>query len=168
MLKERKNEMPTTVTLKVKDDQGNVIKRQHEIEDIDLLQFEKMMEVIKETIKVLRSDESLTDLVGDFLGGKKEQAVEGEDEELEFVMQILNSFDTLAIKAPKQAFKLLSVLSGIELPLLQQQKFFDVLDIYDAILEENDIERLVTRIKKSLSVTLAKAKFLGIARKATR
>jgi hypothetical protein len=162
--------MATVITLKIKDDQGNVTKKQHEIEDINLLQFEKMMEVIKEIIHELRSDGSLTDLVGQIFEGESSPGEDETDElarDAEFIMKIVNSFETLAIRMPKQAFKLLSVLTGIELGLLQQQKIIDVFDIYDAVVEENDIERLVNRVKKSLSVTMAKTKFLNLARKAT-
>jgi hypothetical protein len=162
--------MSTVITLKVKDEQGNVTKRQHEIEDINLLQFEKMMEAIKEIIHELRSDGSLTDLVSQTFEGEVKPDEAEEDElakDADFIMKIVNSFETLAIRMPKQAFKLLSVLSGVELSLLLQQKFIDVLDIYDAVVEENDIERLVNRVKKSLSVTMAKTKFLNLTRKAT-
>lgn len=163
--------MATTVTLKIKDEQGNVTKKQHVIEDIDLLQFEKMMEVIKDIIQEAKNDESLNDLVISVFGGKDPGELESEElaekEDLEFIMKAVNSFDVLAVRMPKQALKLVSVLSGIDLDTIRQQKVIDLFDIYDAVLEENDIERLVNRVKKSLSVTVAKTKFLQLARKAT-
>jgi hypothetical protein len=165
--------MSTVVTLKVKDEQGNVIKRQHEIEDINLLQFEKMMEVVKEIIHELKNDNSLTDLVVEVFNGETTPAeIEESAEELakdaDFILKIANSFETIAVRMPHLAFRLLSVLSGIDLVLLQQQKLNDVFDIFDAVVEENDIERLVNRVKKSLGKTLAKTKLLGLVRKATQ
>jgi hypothetical protein len=163
--------MATTITLKVKDEQGNVIKNQHVIEDINLIQFEQMMGTIKEIIKEMKNDESLSDLLSNILDGTSKD--EENPEELvkqldnDFVLKLANSFETLAVRMPQQAFKLLSVLSGVELDILRQQKFIDVLDIYDAILEENDLERLISRVKKSLALTGAKLKFQSLIKRAT-
>jgi hypothetical protein len=163
--------MATTITLKVKDEQGNVIKNQHVIEDINLIQFEQMMGTIKEIIKEMKNDESLSDLLSNILDGTSKD--EENPEELvkqldnDFVLKLANSFETLAVRMPQQAFKLLSVLSGVELDILRQQKFIDVLDIYDAILEEKDLERLISRVKKSLALTGAKLKFQSLIKRAT-
>lgn len=164
--------MPTNVTLKKKDEAGNITKHQHEIEDIDLLQFQEMMAIIKEVIQDLKDDESLREFLNEIFEDEL-QTGEVEPEEIiknkdaEFILKAVNAFETLAIKMPEQAFKLLSVLSGIEFSVLQKQKLIDVLDIYDAVVEENDIERLIKRVKKSLGTTAAKAKFLSLARRAS-
>lgn len=165
--------MSTTITLKIKDEQGNITKQNHQIEDVDLNQFQQLMETVNEIMKQLKGDNSLKDLVGEIFEGKDdvdEQAVEEmiKDKDAEFILKAVNSFETLLIRLPEQAYKLLSILSGIELHLLKKQKLIDVLDIYDAILEENDIERLVNRIKKSLVLTGAKIKFKALVQKATQ
>lgn len=164
--------MATTVTLKIKDENGNVTKQNHEIEDIDLSQFQQMMETINEIIGQLRKDDSLKSFVGELFGGEYDPEKDAEDMvkemDTQFILKAVNSFETLLIRLPEQAYKLLSILSGIELSVLKKQKLIDVLDIYDAILEENDIERLINRIKKSLALTGAKLKFKALVQKATQ
>lgn len=164
--------MATIVTLKIKDDQGNITKQQHEIEDINLIQFEQMLKVIKEIFQELQKDTSLVSLLDDMFGGKGNTGESNQEDvetnmDMQFVQKAIGSFDTLAVKMPAQAFKLLSVLSGVDIEILRQQKVSDVFDIFDAVIEENDIERLINRAKKSLVATVAKAKFLQLARKAT-
>lgn len=155
--------MATQVTLKVKDNEGNIQKKQHEIEDIDLLQFEQMMKVINDIFQQLQNDESLKQLFTDLFK-------EGEAQELDqrFIQSLVNSFEVLAVKMPEEAFRLLSILSGVELSILRQQKLLDVMDIYDAVIDENDIERLWKRAKKSLAATKVKMNFMKITRQATR
>jgi predicted component of type VI protein secretion system len=165
--------MPTTITLKIKDEQGNVTNQQHSIEDIDLGQFQEIMSILKNIITELKDEDSLKEFISEVFGNDfnpdeadPEQLVK--DLDMQFVMKAVNSFESLAVKMPEQAYKLLSVLSGIELATIKKQKLLDALDIYDAIIEENDIERLVKRIKKSLGVTVAKVKFLNLVKKATQ
>jgi hypothetical protein len=164
--------MATTITLKVKDEDGNIKNQQHSIEDIDLIQFEGMMHVIKEIMNKLNNDSSLKELFSSIFS--EEFDTENVDEKTLMKMdknvlaKAVNSFETIAIHMPQQAFKLLSVLSDIDLDLLRKQKFKDVLDIYDAVLEENDIEVLIARLKKSLALTAAKFKFKNLVQKATQ
>jgi predicted component of type VI protein secretion system len=165
--------MPTTITLKIKDEQGNVTNQQHSIEDIDLGQFQELMSILKNIITELKNEDSLKEFISDVFGNDfnpdeadPEQLVK--DMDMQFVTKAVNSFESLAVKMPEQAYKLLSILSGIELATIKKQKLLDALDIYDAIIEENDIERLVKRIKKSLGVTVAKVKFLNLVKKATQ
>ena len=152
------------VTLKVKDNEGNIKKEQHEIEGIDLFQFEQMMKVIKDVFVELQKDESLSQLFKDLFDGQ------GEDEDMDavFIQNIVNSFETLALKLPNQAFRLLSILSGIEFDTLRKQKMLDAFDIFDAVVEENDLERLWKRAKKSLATTKVKLAFAKKVKKATQ
>lgn len=163
--------MGTTITLKIRDDQGNITKKQHEIEDINLIQFEQMMTVLKDIFRDMQQDSSLVDFLNDIFGGKVKPGDSPEEFEnamdQEFVRKAVGSFETIAVKMPSQAFRLLSVLSGIDIEILRQQKLADVFDIFDAVVEENDLERLINRAKKSLAGTVAKVKFLQIARKVT-
>lgn len=160
--------MATQVTLKVKDEEGNIQKQQHEIEDIDLLQFEQTMKVVKDIFVQLQEDESLKQLFTD-LFDEASTNEEGETEldlqDQQFINNLINSFETLAVHIPAEAIRLLSVLSGIEINTLQRQKMLDVMDIYDAVIDENDLERLWKRAKKSLAATKAKTSFMKITRK---
>ncbi|MFD2924167.1 hypothetical protein [Halobacillus naozhouensis] len=166
--------MSTTVTLKVKGEAGDIQKQQNEIEAINLLQFEQTMKVIKDVFVQVQEDEGLKQLFANIF--KEEQKPEGEekdeesqedDEDAQFIMNLIDSFDTIAVHLPAKAVHLLSVLSDIEINTLQKQKMLDVMDIYDAVIEENDLERLWKRAKKSLATTKAKMAFVNLRKKAT-
>ena len=162
--------MTTQITLKIKDQEGNTTKQQHEIEEIDLMQFQETMKIIKDVFKEVQEDESLKGLFADWFAGTNEEGAEEMAQRLDetFIQNAINSFETLAIHMPEKAFKLLSVLSGVPFETLRTQKVNDVFDIYDAVVEENDLQRLFNRAKKSLAATKAKMTFLKIVKKATK
>jgi hypothetical protein len=170
--------MGQTITLKVKETQGEetVVKKiNHEIEEIDLWQFTKTLKCLKDILSTLQEDESVKEFFDSAFG--ENPSLEGIDkenaEELikkmdeEFLMKAVGSFEALAVRLPEKAFELLSILSGIKLEVLQKQKLVDVLDIFDAVVEVNDIEKTVTRLKKSLGSTMNKLKFLRKVKEAT-
>ncbi len=153
------------VTLKVKKD-NTVETIQHEIESINLLQFQKSLKIIKEVLDIVQKDESLKNL----LVGAIESASNDDEEELDtrFLASAVEAFEVLLINIPEKAFELLAAMSGIGYDTLMSQKAEDVFDIYDAILEVNDIEKLFKRAKKSLAVTKAMTSFLKKSKKATK
>ena len=51
--------------------------------------------------------------------------------------------------------------------VLNEQDIERALDVYDAIIAENDLELLIERLKKSLGATLTAIKFLNKRREAT-
>jgi hypothetical protein len=157
--------MSTTVNLVQKN--GDEIKKiQHEIEDINLLQFQNAMKVIKDIVVEVQKSPELAALVQDLFAGEG-----GETDELkmdkQFLSNLIGSFDLFLVHLPDQAFKLLSTLSNIELNTLKEQKVLAVFDIYDAVLEENDIEALVERGKKSLAKSKAALAFRVVTARAT-
>lgn len=161
--------MATQITLKIKDEEGNIQKRQHEIEDINLLQFKQMMKVLKDIFVQLQEDESLKQLFMDLFNQEVDKAGEGEldTNEQQFINNLINSFETLAVHMPEKAIQLLSILSEIDENTLKEQKIFDVFDVFDAVIEENDIERLWKRAKKSFAKSKVKMSFLNFARQET-
>lgn len=149
--------MSTTVTLVQKN--GEDIKRiAHEIEDINLLQFQNAMKVIKDIVVEVQNSPELAALVQDLFASD-----EGENDQMkldkQFISNLIGSFELFLVHLPDQAFKLLSALSNIKLEQLKEQKVMAVFDIYDAVLEENDIEALVERGKKSLAKSKAALAF---------
>lgn len=143
----------TTVNLNVKTDDG-VEQIKHKIEAIGLIQLEKSMRVVKEIFDVLKNDEQLLDVVNDLF----EEAENMTDEQL--VQGLVGSFETLTVRLPEKAVELLSILSDIDIDTLRAQKVMDVFDIFEAVIEENDVEKLIKRAKKSLSVAKTAFKFL--------
>lgn len=150
------------VNLKIKNE-NTVETIQHEVEPINLFQFQKALKVIKEVFEIAQQDESLKGLLGDLFNAEEN----GDDLDARFLAQAMEAFEVLLINIPNKAFELLAAMSGIGYDDLMTQRMEDVFDVYDAILEVNDIEKLVKRAKKSLAVTKSKVSFLNLARKAT-
>lgn len=148
------------ITLKNKKD-NTVESVQHEVESVNLLQVQKSLVVVKDIFEVVQKDESLKQAFGELFKDTDTDSDETEKDNA-FIGQLLGAFDTLLLNIPDKAFELLGVLSGINKEVLLQQKAEDVFDIYDAILEVNDIEKLISRAKKSLAVTKSTINFKNL------
>lgn len=160
--------MTTQVTLKIKEEDGQVKKIQHEIEEINLFQFEDVMKSVKEIFTEVQQDEALKAMFSELFDNASAEGEEIEKSiDAKFIQNAIGSFETLAVHMPGKAFALLSALSGIDLKLLKSQKAGDVFDIFDAVVEENDLERLFNRAKKSLAATKVKMAFMKKVKKAT-
>lgn len=159
--------MSTTVTLKVRDHEGNIINKQHEIEAINGFQFEAVMKVINSIMKDMQQDESLKGLFSSLFGDQDVREMDLAKLNSDLLMNAVNSFESLFIHMPGKAYELLAVLSNIEVDILKSQKFEDIPNFYDAVLEQNDIERLINRVKKSLALTQTKMKFMSLLKRAT-
>lgn len=66
-----------------------------------------------------------------------------------FVQNLLGSFEILLENAPERLINLLSIASGIRVEILSEQDPYTFLDVFDAVVEANDIPKLVERLKKS-------------------
>ncbi|MED4234403.1 hypothetical protein [Priestia megaterium] len=158
--------MSTVITLKIKDQEGNVKKENHEVEEIDVLQFKQLMKTVKEIMAKVNENEDLKVLFGSLTNGQGLDDDEvGAVADQDVITKAIASFDMLAVELPDQAFKLLSILSGVDLDVMEKQKLKDVMDIYDAVLEENDMDDLINRAKKSLALTQTKFKFKNFMEK---
>lgn len=149
------------VTLKIKKD-NTVESVQHEVEPINLFQFQKALKIIKEVFDIIQKDESLKTLLAEAI-----ESAESDEQELDsrFVQYLIEAFEVLLINIPEKAFELLAALSGIGYDTLMSQQPEDAFDVYDAILEVNDIEKIINRAKKSLAATKSKTKFLSFLKK---
>ena len=158
--------MTTVITLKIKDKEGNVQKQNHEVEEIDVLQFKQLMKTVKEIMASVNENDDLKVLFGSLTNSQGLDDDEaGAVADQDVITKAIASFDMLAVELPDQAFKLLSILSGVELDVMERQKLKDVMDIYDAVLEENDMDDLINRAKKSLALTQTKFKFKNFMEK---
>lgn len=153
--------MSTTVTL-VQKNEDEIKKIHHEIEDIDLVQFQNTMQIVQDIVVEVQKKTELKALVQNLFAGDEDSQTQLD---AQFIQNLVGSFDLFLTHLPEQAFKLLSTLSNIKLDLLKKQKVMAVFDIYDAVLEENDIEALVERGKKSLAKSKAKLAFrIGVGK----
>jgi hypothetical protein len=155
--------MATIIQLKIKDESGNIKTQNHEIEEIRLDQYIGMMKVVNDILKELKGNEGLLDLLNYIGAGDDEDP--GKNLDQAFVVDIINSFDVLAVRMPEKAVELLSVLSGIKAEALNKQTMTTIMDVYDAVISENDIEKLMNRAKKSLALTKSKIKLKAFVSK---
>lgn len=153
------------VNLKIRD--GNTVQtEQYEIEEINIMQMTSGIKVIKDIFDVVRKDEHLKAVLEEiFFESQTEKDEEKSAEEMftkNFVNNAIGAIDVLLMEVPEKVFELMSVLSGIEHETFMQQKPEEVFDIYDAIIEVNEIEKLVNRAKKSLRLTKAQKKIMNL------
>ena len=67
----------------------------------------------------------------------------------EFITDVMGSLEILLEDAPEMLTRVLAVASNVEHNLLNEQDPYTFLDIFDAVVEVNDLEKLVERLKKS-------------------
>ncbi len=146
----------------VVEDETFVIKK------AKFIQLTKLMSTVTDIVKEVKTNEDLKGLLGAF-----NQQVDREDEEevrkveMDIISKAVEAFPTLAIKLPEQALEILSTLSRIDKEVLEEQELESILEVYDAVLEENNIQEIIERAKKSLALTTAKFNFKGLVDKAT-
>lgn len=171
----------TTVTLIVETHEGEdlVIKKvQHEIGKMKLIQFTKTLAHIKDIVKALNEESAVAEMFEEFFnGGEQKFDIENMSEadvetvmkeaDGEFLIKGVNAFMQLVERLPDQAIQLLSTLSGIDKHTLENQEIETVLDIVDAVIQVNDVELLIARIKKSFGLTANKLKFLNFKKEVT-
>lgn len=154
------------VNLKIKED-NTVQTVQHEIEEANILQVTDAVKVIKDIFVSVNESEQLQALLAelfDEVQNNKDKQVE--EVGLMMLQRAVGAMDLLLVEIPEKALKLLSVLSDVEYDTLVRQKPEEVFDIYDAVIKENDIEKLIKRAKKSLALTKAQVKVMNLFPKA--
>jgi hypothetical protein len=100
-------------------------------------------------VQTLFNGDAMPDLTTD---DAKAQALESLKDE-RFMTGLASAFDKLIETLPDRAFNLLSILSGIDAETLEKTYFDELFDVYDAIMEENDIKKIVDRVKQSFFAT---------------
>jgi len=152
------------VNLKIKE--GNTVQtEQHEVEELSIRQVTNSIKTIKGIIDLAREDQHLQASLVEMFDEAQQDNEEKEDAE-DFGKVVMKNaagaMDVLLMEVPDKAFELLSILSGIEYETLMNQKAEDVFDIYDAVIQVNDIGKLVNRAKKSLALTKAQTKVMNL------
>ncbi len=67
----------------------------------------------------------------------------------QFYKDVLGSFELVLENAPDSLQNLISQASNINVDVLGQQNVYTFLDVVDAVIEVNDIPKLIERLKKS-------------------
>lgn len=166
------------ITLKVEKDNA-VESVQYEISKLKMGQVTKSLVVIKDIFEVAKDDESLRTAFTDMFVEQEVEQIESDEEteqqeeqeteqtNADFFFKIAGAYETLLFTLPDKAIELLSVLSGVDKSVVMSQEVEDVFDIYDAVLEVNDIEKLIGRAKKSLAVTQKAMNYRNLVSQAT-
>ena len=148
--------------------------------------FHDVLGIVNELYEIISKDEALSVLfeelfADDSLDPSDEALQNFTEEELaeikadnkkaaerRFYKGLMGAFPLLVVHLPKQATDLLVALSGVDRKKLGQQDLETVLEVYDAVLEANQIDVLLERIKKSFDATKSTVAFLNKRRKATQ
>ncbi|WP_068672277.1 hypothetical protein [Oceanobacillus sp. Castelsardo] len=149
------------VTLKIKEE-NTVETRQHEIEELNLIQITRAIKVIKDVMKLAQEDQNLKALFEDIFDAEQEEGLNADNLDQNFIQKLIGAMDVLLAEIPEKAFELLAILSDVEYEVFMQQKPDDVFDIYDAVIQVNDIEKLIKRAKKSLALTKSQVKVINL------
>lgn len=130
------------------------------VEKMNFFKFADVTKLVTDIIAIVKDDDKLTDVfsklfVAQQIGEEDEKMTPEEraERDQEFFGKLVHCFETLAVHLPYKALDLLSLLSDIDRDILGKQDFFTFMDVYDAVLEENDIPKLIERVKKSLGLT---------------
>lgn len=144
------------LTIKTGDTKESV---QYEIDSVTTLQMMKLKNEISAILKELKANGELTNVLEGLFNAEevptdlnKDDAQAMALEKLQdqrFITGMAGAFDKLLETVPDRAFNILSILSGIDKDTLEKVPFIELMDIYDAIMEENDIVKIVERVKKS-------------------
>src|SRR5699024_5287443 len=150
------------VNLKVKED-NTVQTIQHEVEELSIRQVTNSIKTVKGIIDIIQEDQHLQVLLVEMFESQQDDEERSDDDFGQVVMKnAVGAMDVLLMEIPDKALELLAILSGIEHDTLLEQKAEDVFDIYDAVIQVNDIEKLIKRAKKSLALTKAQTKVMNL------
>ncbi len=122
----------------------------YEIEPIKPRQFGALAKVFNETQKDLQSNDEFKKTVQNIFGNYAdgftfEDIMRSEDFN---VFTILDAIGFLVENAPKRLAQVMAIASGIDEHILQEQDADTYFEVIEAIIETNDIEKVITRIKK--------------------
>lgn len=160
-----------TLTIKKRDENGKKYTETEEfiIDRIGTMSVFKIKKELTNILKEIKGNGDLVTVVNDFLNGESKPGETKPTEKLDvtnlkatdleklkderFVNTMAGALEMLLDKMPERAFSLLASLSEIDEDVLMNTYFEELFDVYDAVMAENDIPKLVERLKKSFSGT---------------
>lgn len=136
---------------------------QYTVRKASVFNLIKVNNEINEVIKAAAENEAIRTALAEAFnvaGTDQEQSILNDYSKIGRVL--VGAFETIAVTLPEQALKILSSLSGIPEDVLREQGIEEICDVFDAIVAENDFNRLSDRVKKSFG--LAKSQLSGLAK----
>jgi ferritin-like protein len=137
-------------------------------------QMKKALKKIQEIINIVQNDESSSEIINYFMAMDNKNSVLDLDLEKEtfeetdfledkvFLENMMGAFQLLFNKIPDEITELITVISGVDEKLLDEQDYDVLFDVIEAIISENDIKSLIDRAKNSFFI--AKRKWGGLRR----
>lgn len=160
--------------VEIKTYEGNKqVTETQEIKEMGLKQIKGVAKEINKLVKDVNTNDHLKNAVDSFFEKRNEiaeenkrlyqEAVEkGEKNYIQydgsdvfkqvgaqFFIDVSGSFELILENAPESLQNLISIASDIEYEKLDEQNIYTFLDVVDAVVEVNDIPKLIERLKKS-------------------
>ncbi|WKV22462.1 hypothetical protein [Bacillus phage vB_BceS-M2] len=139
------------VNLKIEGEQTQV-----DVSPINVFQLTESLKIIQRILDVLKKEGQLVGFIDQLMSAESDETMTDEQRDKMLIANLAGSFDTLLIVVPELAVELIAKVSGIKLQDMQQQEVETLFDVLDAIVNVNDIERIVERAKKFFAVTKLK------------
>lgn len=160
--------------VEIKTYEGNKqVTENIEIKEMNIFQIKRVAKELNKLVKDVNTNEHLKNALDAFFAKRNEIVEEnrrlyeeaiakGESEAFQyseseafkqvgaqFFKDILGSFELVLENAPDSLQNLISQASNINVEVLGQQNVYTFLDVIDAVIEVNDIPKLIERLKKS-------------------
>lgn len=129
-------------------------EEQVKIGKVKVGQLKQALKKIQGIISTVQDGEGTSELISYFLemDKAKTEAADEIDKEIEdkiFMEKVLSAVTILFNKIPDDITELISILSGIEENVIDDQDVEVLLTIVETIVSENDIRSLIDRVKNS-------------------
>lgn len=165
--------------VEIKTYEGNKLVTENvEIKEMNILQIKRVSRELNKLVKDINTNDHLKSAVDTFFAKRNEineenrrlyeEAIENAKGDIDkvsvfqydgseafiragaqFFKDVLGSFEIVLENAPDSLQNLISQASNINADVIGQQNVYTFLDIIDAVIEVNDIPKLIERLKKS-------------------
>lgn len=165
--------------VEIKTYEGNkLVTEKVEIKEMNIFQIKRVSKELNKLVKDINTNDHLKSALDTFFAKRNEineenrrlyeEAIENAKGDIDkvsvfqydsseafkragaqFFKDVLGSFEIVLENAPDSLQNLISQASNINADVIGQQNVYTFLDIIDAVIEVNDIPKLIERLKKS-------------------
>ncbi|MBV5103448.1 hypothetical protein [Mammaliicoccus sciuri] len=165
--------------VEIKTYEGNKLVTENvEIKEMNILQIKRVSRELNKLVKDINTNDHLKSALDTFFAKRNEineenrrlyeealEKAKSDDDKVnvfqydgseafkragaQFFKDVLGSFEIVLENAPDSLQNLISQASNINADVIGQQNVYTFLDIIDAVIEVNDIPKLIERLKKS-------------------
>lgn len=120
-------------------------------------QLKQALKKIQEVINLVQAGEGTSELIEYFMGMDKEPgSVNDALEDKMFIDNILGAFKVLFHKLPDEITELLAIVSGVDEEIIDDQEYDVLFEVFEAIIQENDIKGMIDRAKNTFFMARSK------------